>query len=206
MNDIILSRPPRPRPEFYPEARKLTEQEGQEWNAAGRGPTPTLRPCPSVAKVGWSLSLGNRCYSGVFKPKAVSIQRIREVYDWTLALLKLYRVSHVGIEGYSFGSLNSRAHATGEIGGVIRLALNDLSIPSVEIPPTSLKKFVSGKGNTPKASMGLALYKRYGLYLTNEDQVDSAGLSIMALAFFHRECLDLVGTQRESLSKVSRIV
>lgn len=69
----------------------------------------------------------------------------------------------VCIEGYSFGSRNSQAHAIGELGGVVRLNLWELNIPFVEIPPTCRAKFATGKGNAAKNEVVSAVSARTGI-------------------------------------------
>lgn len=42
----------------------------------------------------------------------------------------------------------------------------------VEVPPTTLKKFASGKGNTKKDEMKLAVYKRFGVEFDDDPGCD----------------------------------
>lgn len=69
----------------------------------------------------------------------------------------------VVVEGYSFGSRNSQAHAAGELGGVVRLALWEAGIPHVDVPPTSRAKFATGRGNASKSEVVSAVSARTGL-------------------------------------------
>jgi crossover junction endodeoxyribonuclease RuvC len=52
-------------------------------------------------------------------------------------------------------------------------------IPFVIVAPTTLKKFVTGKGNCQKDLMLLEVYKRYGVYLTDNNISDAFGLAII---------------------------
>lgn len=85
------------------------------------------------------------------------------------------------IEGYGFGA-KGHAHSLGELGGVIKLALYDCGVPVELVPPTVLKLFSTGKGNAEKDVVSKELYKRFGVDLMNNNEVDAAGLAIMALA------------------------
>jgi Holliday junction resolvasome RuvABC endonuclease subunit len=67
------------------------------------------------------------------------------------------------IEGYSFASRNSQAHAIGELGGVVRLCLWNLRIPYIEVPPTCRAKFATGKGNAGKNEVMSAVSARTGI-------------------------------------------
>ena len=83
------------------------------------------------------------------------------------------------IEGYSFGSRNSQAHALGELGGILRLAFWQAKLPYVEIPPSMLKKFATGKGNSDKRTVAVEVVKRWGFEAETEDEVDAFGLARM---------------------------
>lgn len=43
----------------------------------------------------------------------------------------------------------------------------------IEVSPSALKKFATGKGNAAKADMRMALYQRAGLDVPDNDQVDA---------------------------------
>lgn len=84
----------------------------------------------------------------------------------------------VAMEGYSFGSRNSQAHSLGELGGVIRLACASRGIPILLVPPGTLKKFVTGKGNATKPEMAVGLYKRWGIEKPDDNEADAAALAL----------------------------
>jgi crossover junction endodeoxyribonuclease RuvC len=108
----------------------------------------------SLTRSGWAS--GRDAYGLLIPPKthADGIPRIdwvmRQVID-TLAI----GVDLVVIEGYSFGQARgtSHSHAQGELGGLVRWALFRKGISYVEIPPATLKKFATGKGNANKELM-----------------------------------------------------
>lgn len=56
----------------------------------------------------------------------------------------------VAIEGYSFGSKGRAVVSIGELGGVVRLALAEAGVAFVDVPPSTLKKYATGKGNAGK--------------------------------------------------------
>lgn len=63
------------------------------------------------------------------------------------------QISLVSIEGYSFASRNSQAHSIGELGGVVKVALLNLEIPCIIIPPTCSAKFATERGNSGKSEV-----------------------------------------------------
>lgn len=94
----------------------------------------------------------------VFKPKSVGMQRLCDVRS-DIALTLCVGGPLVVIEGYSYGSKFSHAHALGELGGVIRHYLHVNGIPYVDCPPKLLKKFATDNGNAAKVAMGMAASK-----------------------------------------------
>lgn len=99
----------------------------------------------------------------------------------------------VMVEGYSFGSRNSQAHAIGELGGVVRLTLWNLRIPYVEIPPTCRAKFATGKGNAAKTEVMSAISARTGIVWSGKGADDRCDAWIL------EECGRVkLGTQRYS--------
>lgn len=82
----------------------------------------------------------------------------------------------VAIEGYAFGSFSGRERL-GEWGGVLRLMLFRIGLPFVEIPPSTLKKYVTGKGNSKKNQMLLSVFKKWGITCEDDNQSDAYGLA-----------------------------
>jgi Holliday junction resolvasome RuvABC endonuclease subunit len=87
-------------------------------------------------------------------------------------------VTTLAIEGYSFGSVQ-KAAILGEFGGVLRMALLNLGIRIIEIPPTSLKKFVTGTGNANKTLVATTLARRCEVTYETDDEYDALGLWLM---------------------------
>ncbi len=84
----------------------------------------------------------------------------------------------VVIEGYAYARGNQQA-AMGELGGVIRLALQESGVSWMVIPPSNLKKFVTGKGNSPKERVMLDAYKRFWIDGPTTDEVEATCLALM---------------------------
>jgi len=102
------------------------------------------------------------------------MERLHAARMWAIscAFMDAEHPELVAIEGYSFNSRNSQAHALGELGGVIRLALHDLHVPCIDVPPSSLKLYATGKGNAPKdAVYGAAI--RHGSPAVDNNQGDA---------------------------------
>jgi len=90
-------------------------------------------------------------------------------------------VKDIAMEGYAFGS--QMANMLGELGGVVKLTLyktnkiNGGKYPMI-VPPTSLKKYVTGKGQgVSKSQILLNVYKKWGVEFTDDNAADSYGLA-----------------------------
>jgi crossover junction endodeoxyribonuclease RuvC len=79
----------------------------------------------------------------------------------------------VVIEGFSYGSKGKGVSTQYGIGWTIRTDLVTNKIPYIEVPPTTLKKFATGKGNVKKEDMILPIYKRWG-YENDSDNIRDA--------------------------------
>ncbi len=86
--------------------------------------------------------------------------------------------SLVVIEGAAFGGARgtSRLHAAGQLSGVIVLALHVAGIPVVELPPASLKRLATGRGNAPKGEVLAAAIRRLGYAGHSDDEADALWL------------------------------
>lgn len=106
------------------------------------------------------------------------------------------------IEGYSFSSKFSRAHATGELGGVIRRYLHIQMIKYYQVAPLTLKKFITGKGKGEKNKVMLEAYKKWGVSFENDNEVDAYGLARILYMHFIKPNSIILRYEKEVLDKV----
>lgn len=109
----------------------------------------------------------------------------------------------VAVEGYAHARPN-QAHQIGELGGVIRLTLFEAGIDYIDVPPATLKKLATGRGNATKPDMRMALYKRTGIDVSDDNQVDAAWLRILGLTLLGHPEIALPATQLDALNKIKR--
>ena len=69
-----------------------------------------------------------------------------------------------------------------ELSGLIKLMLWANDYAWVEVPPSSLKKFVAGKGSTAKGGMCRAVEANWGFATKNDNLADAYGLAAVGLA------------------------
>ena len=88
----------------------------------------------------------------------------------------------VTIEGYAFAMAN-QAHQIGELGGVLRVMFYEKNLKVLEVAPTQLKKFATGKANASKEEIAVAAYKKWGIECRTNDETDASVLVYIGLAY-----------------------
>lgn len=109
----------------------------------------------------------------VMKPKTRGTQRLIDICAYLSRSVDLYRPVDVAMEGTVVHSTS--ASILGELAGVVKIEL--WPIRPLIVPPTSLKKFVTGAGNVQKSTMMMSALKRYGVEIPNDNAVDAYGLA-----------------------------
>lgn len=93
-------------------------------------------------------------------------------------LLTQWAVGSVFIEGYGYANAHTLATLV-ELGTTVRQVLHESEARWQEVPPPTLKKFITGRGNAKKDEILLAVYKRFGIECQQHDEADA-----IALAYF----------------------
>lgn len=109
--------------------------------------------------------------------------RLTNIRNYVLKVCSEESIKCVIMEGYSYGS-RTRAHALGELGGVLKVAFDEAWIPFVIVPPTSRAKFATGRGNAGKAEVISAVSFRTQRSWSGkgvEDRIDAWVLREMGL-------------------------
>ncbi|MEV4287403.1 hypothetical protein AB0K40_18005 [Nonomuraea bangladeshensis] len=110
----------------------------------------------------------------------------------------------VVIEGPSYGSMSGAGHH--EAAGLwwhIVYRLDELEVPYAVVPPSTLKKYATGRGNATKPDMRVALLKRAGLDLRDDNEVDAWWLRAAGLEVLGHPLVELPAAQRDALNKVT---
>jgi len=121
---------------------------------------------PTVVGLDLSLTSTGICIDGdaeVISSNQKGMFRLSFIREVIMDRLEKLQSPAVCIEGYSFGSRNSQAHAIGELGGIVRFALWEHEIPWVDIPPTCRAKFATGRGNAAKSEVVSSISARTGI-------------------------------------------
>lgn len=94
------------------------------------------------------------------------------------------------------------AGITGMVHGAVRAALIMWCVPYVLVTPATLKKYATGRGNADKTAMTMALFKRTGLELADDNQVDAAWLRFAGLQLLGEPAVDLPAAQVAALEVI----
>lgn len=89
-----------------------------------------------------------------------------------------YDVHLVVIEGYAYNKQYSQVLMV-ELGTMVRYFLKTKAMRYIIVPPTRLKQFVTGKGNSKKDLMLLNVFKSWAFETDSHDIADAYGLARM---------------------------
>ncbi len=160
-------------------------------------------PPPRVA--GFDLSI---TASGVAAADGTtSTIRTRAHGDARLPEIRNTLVAHVvAADLVVIEDLPTHAHGagiTGMVHGVARLACYDHATTFITLPPATLKKYATGRGNATKSDMRMALFQRAGLDLRDDNQVDAWWLRAAGLEALGHPLVDLPASHRAALDAVT---
>jgi crossover junction endodeoxyribonuclease RuvC len=108
----------------------------------------------------------------------------------------------ITIEGFSYGSKGKGVSFQYGLGWIIRHMLIERGYGYTEVPPTSVKKFATGKGNTKKDEMVLPIFRKWGFEHNSDNVRDAFVLAQMAKGIY--DSSNLTEYQKEALKKVSK--
>lgn len=86
------------------------------------------------------------------------------------------------LEDYAYAA-RGRVFSIGELGGIVKWEMLKNGVKEENLwicPPTTLKKYVTGKGNSKKNVMLQMVYKKWGKELKSDDIADAYALARMA--------------------------
>jgi crossover junction endodeoxyribonuclease RuvC len=170
----------------------------------------------SLTRTGFATSDGS---SGVLVPRRPNDQGVRRLAWYRQQVRSLLtfpaKADIVVLEGYSFASAFRKADGTmvqpqagvrsiGELGGVMRLLFFDLGVPFIEVPPSNLKQYATGKGNGAKDGVVVAAAHRLGYHGSDNNEVDALWLLHMALDHYQLPgAVDVPQQNRKALVNVT---
>ena len=139
----------------------------------------------------------------VYKSPYFGIERLVDIRQWFIDSLNYVEdeleldIVDIAMEGTVLAS--QAALVLGELSATVRLAIYDLYEDHrrypLKVPPMTLKKYASGKGNAKKQEMLLQIYKRWGVEFNDDNAADSYALARLVGKFSINEVEKAVATQ-----------
>jgi crossover junction endodeoxyribonuclease RuvC len=126
--------------------------------------------------------------AGIVEQKTFSINNHDKIFEESLIqyekeikfIPNIVNLGAVYIEGPAYQSAGQVILQMGAIHFFTRVYLYKRNINFKVIAPGTLKKFVTGKGNSKKEIMLLKTYKKWGVEFTDNNLCDAYGLARMA--------------------------
>ena len=144
---------------------------------------------PSLTSLGYAYMAGGQAVVGSITPKKIrGLPRLAYIRDTLEAIVEDAQPTLVAYEGYAMGRFagGGRLADLGELGGVLKLALHERNIAILLVPPSSLKLFATGKGNSDKGQVMVAMARHRGRLFSSDDEADAYALLQMGIAYSDR--------------------
>jgi Holliday junction resolvasome RuvABC endonuclease subunit len=107
------------------------------------------------------------------------LKRVCIIRDRVIRVLKDFKVNHIAIEGYNMGRTSNQGfvYQIGELAGIIKVMLHENKYDVQLVPPTTLKKYITGSGAAKKEDMQEWIYKKYFLVFEDDNEADAFALA-----------------------------
>lgn len=128
------------------------------------------------------------------------LDRALAIAEVVVEMVNRWKPDDIGVEGYGFGNAHTLAILV-EVGTVVRLALKMMGRTWHEIPPNSIKRFVTGAGNAQKDKVLLELFKRFDLDAQTNNTGDAMGAAMVV--FGAKGAIHLTKVQQDTIKKLS---
>lgn len=141
---------------------------------------------PSLVSSGYCYQHGDAIKIGTIVPhkKLDKVHRLQVIKNEFSQILTYSMPELVAYEGYAMGA-KGRVFSIGELGGVLKSHMWEARINMLIVPPSTLKQYITGKGNATKEEMSLALQERFNYSITQDDECDATCLYLFGEAYLH---------------------
>ena len=125
----------------------------------------------------------------VYKSPYFGVERLADIRQWLIDHLEYLEEQGAIIQDIAMEGTVLASHAAlvlGELSATVRLTIFDFFEEDDErrfplkVPPMTLKKYASGKGNSKKQEMLLQIYKRWGMEFNDDNAADAYALGRLA--------------------------
>jgi Holliday junction resolvasome RuvABC endonuclease subunit len=132
----------------------------------------------SLNETGYCINANGTVKSGIIKPpkELTQYERIEHNLKAVLSLIEQFKIKMVGIESAAYGLKSSSMNILAEQQGVFKYELKKRNVGVAEINISSIKKFITGKGNAKKVDMINALRNNHNVLTKNNNECDAIGI------------------------------
>lgn len=139
------------------------------------------------------------------KTHTTEIERLLKIKAEIQKHISKYSPDLALIEGLAFGARNTTAlMQLAGLSYMVRETFVLRSIPFIVVAPTTLKKFIVGKGNATKDLMLLETFKRYGQSFLDNNICDAFALAQCGAAVKNQSPIKLSKPQQEVISLLKK--
>ena len=153
----------------------------------------------SVTATGAAHTVEGAGCTHLIKPRSSRDLRLPEIRARVLEYIQGSEL--IIIEGYLNHS--HTAGITGMVHGAVRSMLVEEGFTYATLPPSSLKKFATGRGGASKTDMAVAAFKRGGVEFTNDNECDAWWLWVAANDHLGQPVFSLPKLQRDALDALT---
>lgn len=123
-------------------------------------------------------------FQGTLDPASYKEEiRLGYLYTSLKGILEKHPIRFAGVEGAAYQK-EGRLYELGQWAGVVYLLFWEFSIPFIEITPSQVKKYLTGKGAGSKSTILLDIYKIHGIEFRNDNIADAYGVCLAARDYF----------------------
>ena len=115
-------------------------------------------------------------------PKYTGWKRLQSIANEFSRIILVWNPDRIWVEGYAMYRPSSAVTVV-SCGTVVRQVMYQQGRHWKEVPPTSLKKWTTGKGSATKGDMAKAVYTRWGYKSRSDDIVDAVSLAQLGVDF-----------------------
>ena len=108
----------------------------------------------------------------------------------------------VAVEGPSYGSTGRGQHERAGLWWMVACALRTHGVPVAVVPPSSLKKYATGRGVGDKDDVMREVTRRFPWFAGKNDEADALVLAAMAADHLGQPMADMPKTHRVALDAV----
>ncbi len=111
----------------------------------------------------------------------------------------------ISIENLAFMARNTTSLVQlSALNYLVRIRLDERNIPFTMVAPTTLKKFITQKGNADKNLMMMEVYKKYGFESLDDNVCDSFSLAVLAQAVMGSPVKPITSPEQEVITLIQK--